>query len=98
MNAAQDAGKLVARANLENSKEQARPLSGDQQWMKTSGGLTMSMSKKAAMAKLITTERMVTLTTNAQVTSSNVKDLATTANKRVAATATDKQVAAPMRS
>ena len=68
INAAQDADEIVACANLEYSKEQARPLSGDQQWMNTSGGLTMSMSKKAAMGKLITAERIVSFTANAQVT------------------------------
>ena len=49
INAAQDADEIVACANLEYSKEQAWPLSVDQQWMNTSSGLTMSMSKKAAM-------------------------------------------------
>jgi len=94
INAAQDADEIVACANLEYSKEQAWPLSVDQQWMNTSSGLTMSMSKKAAMGKLITAERMVSFTANAQVTSTTAKELVTTAIERIADTATDERAAA----
>ena len=94
INAAQDADEIVACAILGYSKEQARPLSVDQQWMNTSSGLTMSMSKKTAMGKLISAERIVSFTANAQVTSTTAKELVTTAIERVDATATDKRAAA----
>ena len=54
----------------------------------------MSMSKKAAMGKLITAERMVSFTANAQVTSTTANELVTTAIERVNATANDKRAAA----
>ena len=53
----------------------------------------MSMSKKTAMGKLISAERMVSFTANARVTSTTAKELVTTAIERVDATATDKRAA-----